>query len=290
VPPTLAIEVPYVGALSGLAAGDPIIAGIASGGSIAVNLRAVDFADPAGILALATACIDCRLYGRPVSVIAPYDANVANYLLRMRVRDVMRDYGVAFVGSFADRLVAIHPQPGRLLEFQSVRERDATRIGRQLRDLGRSVGIPTEVIERAWAGVAETLENVFEHSRRREAFLIAQRYTERRSGHLRLELAIGDLGVGLLSTLRTRYPVRTDEAAVQRAIQDGVSRYKGGRRGGGLYWVVRSATETGGLFHLRSGSARIRVAHGQDEPLVSRLGVSRDGVQIALSLRALAPG
>lgn len=280
----------FRGAVSGLQAGDPIVATLGGSEAILVDLGAVDFVDPSGMLALATACVDARLYGHSVLVRPPELSGVATYLVRMRFRDVLAKHGVRFTDTaFARRVVSDTPLPGRLLELEELGARQLDAVGERLVRLGRAVGLRLDVLQRAFLGLQETLENALQHSGQITAFAVAQRYEDRRTGSTRLEIAVGDIGVGLRETLRHRHRVTTDEDAVRLAIREGVSRFARAGRGEGLFWAVRSVARDGqGTFQLRSGSASIHI--GSYSESVTAYPVSRDGVQVSLMLRTPAGG
>jgi anti-sigma regulatory factor (Ser/Thr protein kinase) len=276
--------------ISGLRSGDVLIRALPPDDEeVVIDLSLVRFANPSGLVSLATACIESIAIGNLIAVVAPDDRSVANYLVRMRFRDLLRDEGVRFPGGFVGWDVNAQPLADRLLELQGVNAENAEDISTALVSIGGAAGIPDDVIQPAFLGLAEAVDNAIEHSRADRAFVMAQRYRSK-DERLRLEIAIGDTGVGLRETLRRRYEVPDDESAVELALTKGVSARtgarRGARRGNGLSSVVDSVCRTaGGSLEIRSGTAsqfyRGRVV---TDPRTHE--VSRDGVQIALTVPA----
>lgn len=107
--------------------------------------------------------------------------------------------------------------------------------------------------------IRELMRNVFEHSQAEECYVCGQRW---QSG--RVEFAIIDGGVGICSTLSTRYPLTNDAEALLTAIKPGTSRTYGltdeenifDNSGFGLF-VLSELGKSFGWFCLGSGNARI---------------------------------
>ena len=268
--------------LCGLQAGDLLIEGLPEDDEeVVADLRSVEFADPSGMVSLTTACLEAIGMGNNLAVIAPTDRNVANYLLRMRFRDLLRDAGVRFPGGFGSWHVAAQPLGDHLLELQAVTRANATAVGESLMSLGGAVGIPRDVLVPAFLGLGEGVDNTLEHSGTDRAIVMAQRYRLGSAG-FRLQVAIGDIGLGLRRTLRRRVRVADDAEAVAQAVRKGVSRFAGPRHGNGLADVVKAVCgDAGGTFEIRSGDASLKIRRSM-EP--QEHAVSRDGVHIAVSL------
>ena len=117
------------------------------------------------------------------------------------------------------------------------------------------------------------------------AFGIAQRYQER-SGAVRLNVAVGDAGVGMLNTLRRRRRrLASHTEALRLAVQTDASGLKAPRRGNGLPFAADRVRGRGtGRFEIRSGDASLLV--GSYEPVFGQYAVDRNGVQVSMVLRA----
>jgi hypothetical protein len=267
--------------LCGLHAGDLLIEGLPQDyEEVVVDLRSAEFADPSGLVSLTTACLEAIGMGNNLAVVGPADQNVANYLLRMRFRDLLRGAGVRFAGGFGSGHVAARPLSDHLLELQFVTRTNATAVGESLMSLGDAVGIPHDVLVPAFLGLGEGVDNTLEHSGADRAIVMAQRYRLGSAG-FRLQIAIGDIGLGLRRTLRRRVAVADDAEAVDLAVKKGVSRFAGSRHGNGLPDVVQAVCEdAGGTFEIRSGDASLKIRRSIER---QEHAISRDGVQIAIS-------
>lgn len=276
-------QVLYGARLCGLHTGDALIETLPEDDEeVVIDLTAVEFVDPSGMVSFTTACLEAIKMGNNLAVVAPDDRNVANYLLRMRFRELLLDEGVRFPGGFSTWKVTAQPLDDHLIELQAVTKGNDTVIGERLMSLGRAVGIPEDVLVPAFLGLGEGVDNTLEHSGTDRAIAMAQRY---RMGpdRFRLQVAVGDIGLGLRRTLRRRFPKADDDAmAVDLAVQKGVSRLTGSRHGNGLAGVVEAVcADAGGTFEIRSGDASLRIRRTA-KPRTHVL--ARDGVQIAIEL------
>jgi hypothetical protein len=277
--------------INGLRVGDVLMRALPKDDEeVLIDLSAVRFSDPSGLVSLVTACLDAIEMGNNLAIVAPDERNVANYLLRMNFRDLLRDEGVRFVGGFASWDVRARALENRLLELQGVDSSNAEAVCESLLTLGEASGVPASVLQPAVLGLAEAVDNTLEHAGCERAIVMAQRYRAD-AGRLRLEVAVGDTGVGLRQTLRRKYTVPDDATAVALAIEKGVSKKQGGgRRGNGLSSIVEAVCRTaGGSFQLRSGDASISV-RGRGGAFARSYPTSRYGVQLTLSLTSNAPG
>ena len=97
-------------------------------------------------------------------------------------------------------------------------------------------------------------------------------------------IAVGDVGDGIPATMRSRYAELEDVAALQYALEPGVSSDGGG--GNGLY-VARQLTEMidGGVMTVESGGGFLRVRAGrtgQAEQLPSAYGLTRVSFRLGI--------
>jgi hypothetical protein len=93
-------------------------------------------------------------------------------------------------------------------------------------------------------------------------FIAAQRY-KAGTPEERIVVAVGDAGIGIRESLRTRYGVMTDGQAIRRAVQWNVSSVADEGRGQGLPGVVDGVRGLGGTVWIRSGAASRMVTRGQ---------------------------
>jgi hypothetical protein len=279
--------VEYGSRVCGLHAGDRLIEGLPEDDEeVIVDLTAAEFVDPSGMVSFTTACLEAIGMGNNLAVLAPANRNVANYLLRMRFRDLLRDESVRFPGGFGSWEVSRGPLADQLLELQAVTTREAAALGEHLFAIGRGAGVPDAVLRPAFLGLAEGVDNTLQHSETERAIVMAQRYRAHDGGRLRVEVAVGDIGIGLRRSLRRTRPVATDAAAVALAVTKGVSRFTGSRHGNGLSSVVEAVCGSGGgAFEIRSGNASMLI---QRTRRPQRHSLQRDGVLIGI--RVTAPG
>lgn len=103
----------------------------------------------------------------------------------------------------------------------------------------------------------EMCQNIFDHARVQQGWVAAQRYSNVPTPYI--ELALGDAGCGIRTTLVDEYPELRErgEATVLRLmIKKGLSRREGGGMG---YNLLRTAAdELDGRFLLRSGRGAVR--------------------------------
>lgn len=129
----------------------------------------------------------------------------------------------------------------------------------------------------------ETVENSIDHSGERPkegvCYYVVQKY-ERSNGKVEIQIAVGDIGVGMLTSLRRVFPeTKTDVNAIWGAFVDGKS---GREMGGGLgYHSIKEAlSNLRGSISIRSGMGIIYYAHGSNRPYIYRKKVKYPGTQI----------
>lgn len=261
------------GAMSGvltLGSLDPAFeaAGRLDGEPVTVDLKGVDFVEPAGLCALAALLefLGPRSEGAVGLALPSGGTDVAAYLERM---DFFRLFGGRVeanvdVGGLEERR---RGNPGTLQElvnFHSEEEIPAL--------IGRIAEIPTNKgygqSERAaiCATLSEICANAVEHGHSPfGAYAAVQAYNHVVSGSSRqgeeVLIAIADGGVGIRETL-SRNPkyaehTETDNDALRHAVRMGVSGTGEVGRGGGLALVAQISARRKGSLSLRSGSGRV---------------------------------
>lgn len=99
----------------------------------------------------------------------------------------------------------------------------------------------------------------------------------------KLAFCVADCGLGILHTLRPKYPQLTsDRIAIQEAVKAGVTRDKNVGQGNGLSGSLTLAVHTRGRFSSLSGKAE--VLWTSDEPVVSELDAAFYGTMIDIQL------
>ncbi len=144
----------------------------------------------------------------------------------------------------------------------------------------------TRTLSRLAQAVFELAENTVAHSHQLSGvagvigYYMAQRLPKRGVTFV----AVGDVGDGIPATMRTRYADLDDLAALQSALEPGVSSDGGG--GNGLY-VARQITQQidGGVMTVESGGGFLRVRSGRTgdaEHLPSAYGLTRVSFRLGI--------
>jgi anti-sigma regulatory factor (Ser/Thr protein kinase) len=215
-----------------------------------IDLAQVDFVSPGGIVAVACAARSAMDRGESVTVTPPVRASVARYASRMGLGATLADCGV-----HAD-LPAVHhhDRTDTLLECQYADDGSiadlSSLVGQRLYD----AGVDHETIEPLDICLWEVADNVCTHARAGGGFICAQTYM-RGTDAERVEVSIGDTGVGIPVTLRDRHSPTSDQHALELATTKSVSRLPSERRGLGLHYLARDIPKAGGQVTIRSGSA-----------------------------------
>ena len=103
--------------------------------------------------------------------------------------------------------------------------------------------------------VNEITDNVLNHAQSPVGGFVQVTNHSRRK---QIEFSVCDAGLGIPATLRSHNPkLSTDQEALEKAIQEGVTRDKSVGQGNGLYGTWRITQLSGGRFELYSGNASL---------------------------------
>ena len=103
--------------------------------------------------------------------------------------------------------------------------------------------------------VNEITDNVLNHAQSPVGGFVQVTNHSRRE---QIEFSVCDAGLGIPATLRSHNPkLSTDQEALEKAIQEGVTRDKSVGQGNGLYGTWRISQLSGGRFELYSGNASL---------------------------------
>jgi hypothetical protein len=134
------------------------------------------------------------------------------------------------------------------------------------------------------AAILEMLDNVSEHSEAGGSNIAAFQ-----SSKDWFEVAIGDAGVGIMSSLRTNPAMQfisNDADAIELAIKDGTSRiHDGDKRGFGFRTLVAGLARLGAQVRIRSGNAALEISSGQHSKLLEQTRLKGTVVSFRIPLR-----
>jgi hypothetical protein len=217
-------------------AGDPV-APIA-----VINLRALAWTEPAGLVAIAMFAESQSQIGRLPRLYAPADVNRARYLSRMGVGEIVSSLG----GAHDLPATRLWDQEGYLLELQRFDGEDAPPELARLVEARLVDGPSAEAVHK---GICEIGANVPDHSGRAHGYVAAVTT----HGASRVAFAIGDAGVGLLEPLARRGYASNAEVIRDLFARGGVSRLGAEGRGRGVHRTREVVTKGGGSVYMASG-------------------------------------
>ncbi|UBQ02750.1 hypothetical protein [Curtobacterium sp. TXMA1] len=212
-----------------------------------IDLRDATFVTPAGLLAIVSFAHSCMKDGRNVRFHRPSSVSVASYLSRTRLGRRLGAVGVQH-DLFA---VNEHAVGLGLLEVTSFTSTSgADRLAQHVESVvSKTDGETARTIYKAIVALGE---NVEAHSEQTYGYAAAQQLQN--SFHF----AVADPGVGFRHALRAHSP-ETDSAALELALQPGISGLSAAGRGYGLEELRRAIQKLGGSFRLRSGTGVVDV-------------------------------
>lgn len=259
--------------------------GAVPGQPLEVDLRALHFIDPYGLVAL---CLMAR-YGDALSSRVVFHLPRA-FALRTylgRVRFAAAVAGVELAGpTLIVEKEREKEESEALLEITRIEER--ADIETVLGNIGQRVEAIlaeelryTEVeINQFKNVVAELCHNILDHSEN-WGYLTAQRYLDSRVGKKYVVIGVGDLGIGIKQSLSVRYDAAawSHGTAIRNSLQKHFSR--DATRGLGLYIVNQICNRYNGSLHIRSGDTRIYIRGRRHWEHSS---VHFPGTQIAIAL------
>ena len=101
-------------------------------------------------------------------------------------------------------------------------------------------------------------QNIVEHSETK-GYVGIQKYRFPKLNKNVVKIAVMDVGVGFRKSLSSRFPVKSDLEAIDKALLHGASRHADEGRGHGLAAVRRFVTGWQGRLSIRSGTARLSI-------------------------------
>jgi anti-sigma regulatory factor (Ser/Thr protein kinase) len=256
-----------------------------------IDLRGVSFIDPYGMLGLLEIGELCMLEDVRKSIILPQTGDVCAYLDRMDFFTFARRY-FSLEPSFPDA-------PGKyqrsadsdvLLEITPIQKSDDIHfIVGKVRDRAQAIlATHLHYDDRAINGfivaLSEVCQNIIEHSENK-GFVGIQKYRFQNLNKNVVKIAVMDVGIGFRKSLSSRFKLKGDLEAIDKALLHGASRYEDEGRGHGLAAVRRFVTQWQGKLSLRSGTARLSIippwARGKEQ---ERGLITFPGAQINIML------
>jgi len=240
-----------------------------------IDLRAVSFIDPYGMLGLLEIGELCMLEDIKKSILLPKSAEVLTYLDRM-------DFF-----SYANKYFLLEPSPSDvhakhqrsadsdvLLEITPIEKtNDIHFIVGKVRDRAQAIlATHLRYDERAINGfivaLSEICQNIIEHSENK-GFVGIQKYRFPSLDKNIVKIAVMDVGIGFRKSLSHRFKLPNDLEAIDKALLQGASRYEDEGRGHGLAGVRKFVNQWNGKLSIRSGTARLSIipswARGNDK-------------------------
>lgn len=228
-----------------------------------IDLSDISFIDPYGMLGLLEIGELCMLEDVRKTVTLPRSGEVCAYLDRMDFFTHARRYF-----SFDQpSCPTAHPKSRNkdsdvLLEITPVeRSNDIHAIVGTVQDrakaiLERHLRYDDRAINRFIVALSEVCQNIIEHSENK-GFVGIQKYRFQKIGKNVVRIAVMDVGVGFRKSLSSRFTLRSDREAIEKALLHGASRYEDEGRGHGLAAVRRFVNQWNGKLSIRSGTARL---------------------------------
>ncbi|MFI0234566.1 hypothetical protein [Streptomyces sp. NPDC017086] len=230
----------------------------ADDGRIVLDARRLLFASPLDLTAAAAAAHAHAAADAQATLLLPDSKDVTAYVQRMDLLKALPP-GTHVEGKVPEEIR--NDRSATLLEVAALRPDTADAISERLgrvatQHLGARNG------RRVFKGIGELIDNAISHGVSTcGAFIAAQAYSGKTTGYRRLEIAVCDTGIGVLTHLR-RNPehahIATSAEALEHAVRPGVSGTRD-PRGNGLPDLLAGTSDTAATrLVLRSGEGLLR--------------------------------
>lgn len=252
------------------------LAGLEPGGeAIDVRFDQGTFMETGALAQLTSWLLAMQVDGTSVSMSG--DDNVIRYLARM---DVQRSLGLPSPD------MNRNPAGGRFIPLLLVRDgNDVFKAVSSIADmvLQQFEGVGEFLPAFEWA-VNEIVDNVFIHSSSKAPGVVcAQLFPNKR----RLDIAICDSGVGIRGSLSKSFELDSDVAAIEKALERGVTRDIDIGQGNGMAGSLEIMRQNGGKLLVWSGDALYRMENGVE--IGFETGASLPGTGVLLSFDLSQP-
>ncbi len=230
-----------------------------------IDLRDVTFIDPYGMVGLLEIGELCMLEDIKKTILLPRSAEVQRYLERMEFFESAKRYfsldpmqvpstPAADKAVDSDVLLEITPiERSNDIHYivGRVEERAQTILVKHLRYDDRA-------INGFIVALSEICQNIVEHSENK-GFVGIQKYRFPSLGRNIVKIAVMDAGIGFRRSLASRFRLKGDLEAIEKALLHGASRHEDEGRGHGLAAVRRFIDQWQGRLSIRSGTARLSI-------------------------------
>ncbi len=131
-----------------------------------------------------------------------------------------------------------------------------------------------------WA-VNEIIDNIFIHSQTKTPGIVCGQLFDKTG---KLHIAICDQGIGIKKSLASSYPMGSDEAAIGKALERGITRDPEVGQGNGMAGALEILTKNQGDFKVWSGDATFDVKRGPKNAFRHGGVINGTGVSMAFNL------
>ncbi|MFE6096014.1 ATP-binding protein [Streptomyces nigra] len=227
-------------------------------GRLVVDARRLLFASPLDLTATAATAHTHAAVGTRATLLLPDSADVASYMQRMDLLRAMPPT-TQVEGQVPDETRS--DRSSTLLEVERLRPDTADAVSERLGRVATHHLGPRDG-RRVFKGIGELIDNAISHGTSTcGAFIAAQAYSGKTTGYRRLEIAVCDTGIGVLTHLRgnpAHCGITTSAEALDRALQPGVSGTSD-TRGNGLPDLLAGTSDAAATrLVLRSGDGLLR--------------------------------
>jgi anti-sigma regulatory factor (Ser/Thr protein kinase) len=228
-----------------------------------IDLRDISFIDPFGMLGLLEIGELCLLEDVRKTVLLPRSGEVLQYLERMDFFTYARRSFSLEPPQYPESIQGNRTRESDvLLEITPIeKSNDIHFIVGKVRDRAQAIlaahlGYDERAINGFIVALSEVCQNIIEHSENK-GFVGIQKYRYPSLGKNIVKIAVMDAGVGFRKSLSSRFKLRGDLDAIDKALLHAASRYEDEGRGHGLAAVRKFVNEWQGKLSIRSGTARL---------------------------------
>ena len=225
-----------------------------------LDLAPITWVSPLGVVAILSACLAAQGRGLLVSVRLPDDRIARTYLDRIGFYEELGRQGWALDGEVdVDQEYEIHA----CLPVQSLQSAfDVDRATNQLNDALIGARVVEGLLSKAMTVAVELTQNAREHGSR--CYMVAQTHSGRTTGRPGIHVAVADFGPGFAATLARVHGRMTDDEAIVRAFDFGVTGTTDPAKGLGLGYVLDDIdSHSGSELAVISRRARAVRAEGR---------------------------